>query len=88
MFQVAVRIFFARRVKSVIFEERRLYRRGYLNLSGNRIVDISARVDNGGIGTFDTVVLSGNPLNDQALSSHISALEARRVTVMVRELGR
>ena len=61
---------------------------GYLNLSGNRIADISALVENGGIGTFDTVVLSGNPLNDQALSSHISTLEARRVTVMVKELGR
>jgi len=59
----------------------------YLDLSRNEVADISVLVGNEGIDSFDTVSLAGNPLGDLALSSHIAALEARRVTVLLGTEG-
>jgi internalin A len=55
----------------------------YVSLQGNQINDISALVTNLGIGYFDTVVLTDNPLTDYALSVQIPAIRARRVTVVL-----
>ena len=55
----------------------------FLSLSNNQIRDLSALVNNPGIQTFDTVVLSGNPLDAMSLDTQVPALEARRVTVIL-----
>ena len=52
-----------------------------LLLVGNRISDISPLVANTGLGSGDTVYLSGNPLSITSLNTHIPALQSRGVTV-------
>jgi len=52
---------------------------GYLDLRSNQISDISALVENTGIS--GKINLKDNPLNNTALSTHISALEAREIEV-------
>ena len=52
---------------------------GYLDLRSNQISDISALVENTGIS--GKINLKDNPLNNTALSTHISALEARGIEV-------
>jgi internalin A len=55
----------------------------YLSLFGNRVTEVTVLIDNPGISTFDTVVLTGNPLSEFAVTVQIPALEARRVNVIV-----
>ena len=50
-------------------------------LEGNQIQDLSPLIANFRIDKGDEVLLSSNPLNDQALNEHIPALRARGVTV-------
>jgi Leucine-rich repeat (LRR) protein len=52
----------------------------WLDLSNNQVVNISALLSNSGIGSGDTVYLTGNPLSSTS-ESYISDLEARGVTV-------
>ena len=52
-----------------------------IGLENNRIEDISPLVANAGLGEGDSVYLSYNPLNNQALIEHISALRARGTRV-------
>jgi len=52
-----------------------------LNLKRNKIADIEALVDNLDLGADDDVDLRNNPLNQEAINTHIPALEARGVTV-------
>ena len=52
-----------------------------LNLKRNKITDIEALVDNLDLGIGDDVDLRNNPLNQEAINTHIPALEARGVTV-------
>jgi len=53
-----------------------------LDLSGNRIRDLSALIDNPGIGSGERVYLEGNPLSEHAISVQIPELEARGVEVL------
>lgn len=53
----------------------------FLDLSENSIVDIAALVANGGLGSGDVLILTGNPLSQTALCDQIPALEGRGVTV-------
>ena len=55
----------------------------YLSLFNNQVKDLTELVNNPGIGTFDTVVLTENPLSESAITIQIPALKARRVTVIV-----
>ena len=52
-----------------------------LDLWGNRISDISPLVSNTGLGSGDTVDLSGNPLSYPSIYTHIPALRTRGVSV-------
>ena len=53
----------------------------YVGLRDNSIEDIEALVDNRAFGDGDYIELRGNPLNAEAHSRHIPALERRGVTV-------
>jgi Leucine-rich repeat (LRR) protein/outer membrane protein assembly factor BamB len=53
----------------------------YLGLNENQISDISPLVSNTGLGEGDEVGLSGNPLNNEAYTTHIPALQRRGVYV-------
>ena len=53
----------------------------YAGLRDNSIEDIEALADNRDFGDGDYIVLRGNPLNAEAHSRHIPALERRGVTV-------
>ena len=57
----------------------------WLNLSYNQISDIAPLADNSGLGSGDTVALQGNPLNDEAYSTHIPALQSLGVEVRYDE---
>ena len=52
-----------------------------LGLMKNRITDVSPLVDNTGLGDGDVVNLLRNPLDTDAIDTHIPALEQRGVTV-------
>jgi len=52
-----------------------------LDLSENNIVGIEPLVNNDGIGDGDVIDLRGNPLSEEAINTHIPALEDRGVTV-------
>ena len=52
-----------------------------LYLDRNQISDISPLMDNGGLGKGDEVDLGNNPLGEEAISTHIPALQGRGVTV-------
>jgi Leucine-rich repeat (LRR) protein len=66
-------------------EERRVQiernRNMYLMLGNNQISDISALVDNPGIGAGKGIGLRGNPLNNEAYDVHIPALQKRGAKV-------
>ena len=53
----------------------------YVGLRDNSIADIEALADNRAFGDGDHIELRGNPLNAEAHSRHIPALERRGVTV-------
>ena len=53
----------------------------YVGLRDNSIADIEALADNRDFGDGDYIELRGNPLNAEAHSRHIPALERRGVTV-------
>ena len=53
----------------------------WLGLGDNRIRDVAGLADNPGLGFGDTIFLGGNPLNADALLTHIPALESRDVRV-------
>ena len=53
----------------------------YVGLRDNAIADIEALADNSAFGAGDYVELRGNPLDAEAHSRHIPALERRGVTV-------
>ena len=53
----------------------------FLNLGVNQISDILPLVNNTGLGSGDTVVLSNNPLSQQSIDEYIPILEQRGVTV-------
>ena len=53
----------------------------YVGLRDNSIADIEALADNRDFGSGDYIELRGNPLNAEAHSRHIPALERRGVTV-------
>ena len=53
----------------------------YVGLRDNSIADIEALADNRDFGNGDYIELRGNPLNAEAHSRHIPALERRGVTV-------
>ena len=53
----------------------------YVGLRDNSIEDIAALADNRAFGDRDYIELRGNPLNAEAHSRHIPALERRGVTV-------
>ena len=59
----------------------------HLGLSNNRISDLSPLVSNDGIGEGDGIDLRGNPLNAEAFSTQIPALQARGVEVLFDELA-
>lgn len=50
-------------------------------IPGNNITDISPLVNNSGLGEGDLLVITDNPLNEQAYNEHIPALMARGVAV-------
>lgn len=50
-------------------------------MPGNNIKDITPLVNNAGLGEGDLLVISDNPLNEQAYNEYIPALIARGVTV-------
>ena len=52
-----------------------------LYVGGNKISDITPLVANTGLGAGDTVDVSGNPLSDLSMNTHIPALESRGVAV-------
>jgi Leucine-rich repeat (LRR) protein len=52
-----------------------------LGLWQNQISDISALVENSGLGSGDTVYLTGNPLSTTSVKVYIPQLEARGVEV-------
>ena len=52
-----------------------------LHLYGNDIEDISPLVANEGLAEGDEVELSGNPLSDESIATHVPALESRGVDV-------
>ncbi len=52
-----------------------------LHIFGNDIEDASPLPDNEGLGRGDRVKLSGNPLNEESLTTHISELRRRGVRV-------
>ncbi len=52
-----------------------------LHIYGNDIEDISSLLDNEGLDTGDRLNLSGNPLNEESLTVHISELRQRGVRV-------
>ena len=52
-----------------------------LRLDDNAIVDISPLIGNFGLDDDDLVSLSGNPLSEESLSAHVSALRTRGVWV-------
>ena len=52
-----------------------------LRLGNNQITDVSPLVDNVGLGSGDTILLTGNPLSADALETQIPDLEERGVTV-------
>ncbi len=52
-----------------------------LHVFGNDIKDASPLLDNEGLGRGDRVKLSGNPLNEESLTTHISELRSRGVRV-------
>ena len=52
-----------------------------LHLWGNHIVDVSPLAANSGLGEGDEVILSGNPLSDASIATHIPELEGRGVAV-------
>ena len=56
-----------------------------LILSNTQVSDITPLVDNSGLGSGDSVYLTGAPLNADAYSTHIPALEARGVKVVFDE---
>jgi Leucine-rich repeat (LRR) protein len=47
----------------------------YLSLFGNPVVDLGPLIHNPGIGTFDTIVLTENPLSEEALSVQVPSLK-------------
>jgi hypothetical protein len=53
-----------------------------LHLNNNQITNILPLVNNSGIGQFDTVDLTGNPLDAESLESLIPALQQRGVNVI------
>lgn len=57
----------------------------YADLGENRIRDLSALVANTGLGPFDTLVLRGNPLDAQDTPSQLSALQDRRIALVLDE---
>jgi len=54
----------------------------HLDLSYNQIEDISPLVNNPGLGWGDGIDLKGNPLNDEAYSVYIPALQKMGVNVL------
>ena len=52
-----------------------------LYLRKNQISDISALAENTGIGAGNRIELEDNPLNDEAYSDHIPALQGRGASV-------
>jgi hypothetical protein len=60
----------------------RSFRRSGLGLSGNRIRDISAFLQNDGLGTGTVIHLARNPLGEEAYERVIPALRASGVKVM------
>ena len=54
----------------------------HLDLSSNRISDISALVENAGLGHGDIVKLQDNPLSEDALNRDIPLLKERGVKVV------
>ncbi|NIA13909.1 MAG: hypothetical protein GWP08_07500 [Nitrospiraceae bacterium] len=59
-----------------------LYSLSYLDLAGNQIIQLTALVANEGLGSGDTVDLTGNPLTGAQATEEIAALRARGVTVV------
>ena len=55
-----------------------------LYLDNNKVSDIAPLVANIGLNSGDTVNLSGNPLNEASIKTHIPALQARGVAVAVK----
>ena len=53
----------------------------WVNLEWNQIADIYPLIQNSGIGNWDTVNLSDNPLSETSINTYIPQLEARGVTV-------
>lgn len=53
-----------------------------LNLTQNRVSDIAALAANSGLGTGDKVDLRGNPLNADAVETHVPVLRRRGATVI------
>ena len=53
----------------------------YLDLESNQISDISPLVQNGGLGAWDSVDVSGNPLSSDPVNIYIPQLRARGVDV-------
>ena len=58
-----------------------------VDLSDNRISDISPLVTNADVGEGDWVTLTGNPLNEESVNSHIPALLERGVNVRMDYLS-
>jgi len=52
-----------------------------LDLSGNRISDISPLLENAGFGQGDEINLKGNPLDEDSCTEHIPSLKSKGVTV-------
>ena len=53
----------------------------YLGLHNNSITDLSPLVANSGLGSGDTVLVTGNPLSQTSIQTHIPTLEGRGVRV-------
>lgn len=53
-----------------------------VNLTQNRVSDIRALLANRGLGARDKVDLRGNPLNEDAVATHVPELRRRGVTVV------
>ncbi|MYE90344.1 T9SS type A sorting domain-containing protein, partial [Candidatus Poribacteria bacterium] len=59
----------------------------YLWLYDNSISDLSPLVSNTGLGTGDIVDVSGNPLSDASINTHIPTLQGRGVEVQFDDIS-